>query len=493
MINNFLKDIIKYLPAQIVPPIVGIIAMPIVTHLFPAQEYGNYILVIVTVDILISSIKWLSASVIRFYPAYERDKKLEDFYATVVELAVISIGLISFVFLVVLLYCKIYISLKLYSLMQIGIILFILLAAFELLLDFLRVKRQAIWYSGFMIYKSVSVISIGVLLVICFHLGVEGLLWGFVLSLLFALPFLWKKAIGKIFLVLKKSSLYLTKGMAKYGLPLIVAICAGKILSFGDRYVLGLFRGPSEVGIYSASYVVAEMAVMLIVFLFMLASEPIALSMWEREDKNKIREFISKLARYYLILALPVLVGLISLSKPIIAFLTAPEYHLGYKVIPWVSAGVFLFGLQHIFGIVFAFYKKTYIIMFLAFASSLLNIFLNFLFVPKYGYIAAAITTFISYVFLAVTVIIISRRMFLWRFPVKSLLKISLAAAIMSIVVYHIGNNPFLPLFINLILGIFSGIAVYSGVFFILKEIQEEEIKELRSIKGMILAKLRVR
>jgi len=39
MIKEFVKDMVKYLPARIVPVIVGVLSIPIITHLLPAGDY----------------------------------------------------------------------------------------------------------------------------------------------------------------------------------------------------------------------------------------------------------------------------------------------------------------------------------------------------------------------------------------------------------------------------------------------------------------------
>ena len=107
----------------------------------------------------------------------------------------------------------------------------------------------------------------GVLLVIFFHLGVEGLLWGAVISVGFALPLLWKIVVGKLLIRDKSISLKPTIEMAKYSFPLVIGNLAAWILSLSDRYILELFRGSHEVGIYSISYSVSQYTIMILISL----------------------------------------------------------------------------------------------------------------------------------------------------------------------------------------------------------------------------------
>lgn len=210
------------------------------------------------------------------------------------------------------------------------------------------------------------------------------------------------------------------------------------------------------------------------------------MNIWEKEGKKKSQEFVSRLTRYYLIVCLPATVGLSVLAKPLIGILTSQEYYEGYRIIPLVALGAFFLGLQCSFHAGPLFYKKTYLIMFSIIASGLLNLGLNFLLIPQYGYMAAAITTFISYVFLLILMIVVSRYLFIWEFPFKSLAKVVCASTIMGTVVYPIGNSLTSLTLVNLILGICVGIVVYFPMLLLFREFKPSEIQALLDLKTQI-------
>jgi len=211
------------------------------------------------------------------------------------------------------------------------------------------------------------------------------------------LPFLWKKATESVSIRHTKIDPFLVKEMAKYSFPLVVGHLAAWILHLSDRYIIEIFQGSRVVGIYSASYNMANRSIMLIVTLVMLASRPILMHIWEKEGEARSKEFLSKVTRYYLIGCIPAVVGLSVFAKPIILLLTGQQYHEGYKVIPLVALGALFVGLQHRFQNGFLLHKKTGFITFAIATAGLINLGLNFLFVPKYGYMAAAATTLIAY------------------------------------------------------------------------------------------------
>jgi len=492
MIKKLIKDSAAYLPSMIIPAMTGIIAMPIITRLFSPGIYGNYILVITTVSLLSAfTTAWINSSAVRFYSTYETSGELKNFYGTLLKLAILSIGIVSIVFLSVLFLLKDKISSSLFFLMQIGVILFALNSFTGLPSNLLRAKRKVIQYSFFTIWTSVSGMIIGITTALLLHIGVEALILGNIASTLMIMPFLWRTSFGKIFLKYGDICSRMSWEIVKYGIPAIMINVLSWAQSLSDRYVIGLFRGSGEVGIYSPNYTIAESGIFLITSLFLLSSEPIGFDVWEKHGVGESQKFINKVTRYYLIAALPATVGLSLLAQTVTHILVAPQYYAGYVIIPLVAFGAFFVGLAHRFTTTLSYHKRTDLLMFCYLGSIILNVLLNFILIPKYGYVSAAFSTFMSYFFLLLSSIIISRRFLVWKFPFKSLAKCLLSSAIMAAGVYFLTSNLHFNNFINITLEITAGIALYSVSIFLLKEILPEEIsatkkfvKEYFSVMG---------
>jgi len=485
MTRKLFKDMGKYLPSYIVPSIVSFFSIPIITRLFSPGDYGNYVLVMATVSVLSAfTTAWIGASVIRFFPVYNKQGGLNEFYSTVIKLAFISILSVFFILTGTLVFTREYFLENLYSLLKIGGLVFFISAFFSVLLSTLSAERKITQYSFFTIWHSLLGIGLGIILVIVFHFGIVGLLWGQFLAMVIISPLLYKVAMGKLCFKYGKIRSAMTKGMIKYGFPIAVVNLATWMLSLSDRYILEFFRGSQEVGLYSASYAISEKTIFILASIFMMTEGPIAINMWENKTKEINQEFRSKITRYYLIVAFPAALGLSVLAKPAINMLTASGYHSGYIIIPWVAFGSFLVGIDHRFSYIFGFYKRTDLNMYCVLSAALLNIGLNIIFIPKYGYVAAAITTFISYVFMLVVVIFVSRRFFIWEFPFKSLGNVVYASGVMGVAVYFIGNSLTSSTLINLIVSILTGMSVYSLMLFLLREIKPSEIEALKDLKN---------
>ncbi len=178
MLRNFSKDALKYLLPLVVTAITGILIIPIVSRLFPPDEYGNYVLALATISFFSMIVGWINTSIIRFYVITKLNNKLKEFYSTVVFFLFITLIFIVFSLLIFLFTLNFHLSKQFHHFMLIGTLILILSSIFQVLQTILRAKRKAGWYSCFSVWKSVSAIGFGMTLVLLFHFGVEGLLWG---------------------------------------------------------------------------------------------------------------------------------------------------------------------------------------------------------------------------------------------------------------------------------------------------------------------------
>jgi len=479
MIRGLVGDLLKYLPAQVVPAIVGVVSIPVFTRIFSPSDYGAYSLVVATVTIMSIVANWLGMSVIRFYPVQEQKGQLEQLYSTVLLwLSITTLGLAA-IFAGGVLLARTKLENQLYNLMLAGVPLLMVTAMFTVLQQFLRARRWVGWYSAFSVWDSVARFGLGLALALGLGLGVSGLVWGAALGLLLALPFLWQFAIrGRI--RLSRASSALARTMARYSLPLVAGNLAVWVLSLSDRYLLEIFRGTQEVGIYSASYGISEKSILLLGTLFMFAAGPLSIQVWETKGEREASGFLTSVTRLYLLLGVPAVVGLAVLARPIVELLTGPEYREGYRILPFVALGVFFLGLQQRFQAGFIFRKRTQFIMTSFLGAGAVNVLLNVLFIPKYGYMAAAVTTLVSYALLLAGMVVMSRKLFVWAFPFKSLGRVVLASMIMAAIIYPLGNSLTSSPLLNLLAAVPLGALLYFSLLFLFGEIQSDERRALK-------------
>ena len=177
-----------------------------------------------------------------------------------------------------------------------------------------------------------------------------------------------------------------------YSLPIVPHGISQVILNQFDRIMIQNIIGAAQAGIYSFAYNIYS------IIQVTTASLDSAWEPWFYEKMNsKDYDIIYERSTQYIfgILLFTVLVMLA--SPELITILgSKPYWEAKYSVLPIIGAGFFSF-LYTIPSAVEYYYSKTKYIALGTSGAAILNIVLNFIFIYKYGYIAAAYTTLITY------------------------------------------------------------------------------------------------
>jgi O-antigen/teichoic acid export membrane protein len=144
---------------------------------------------------------------------------------------------------------------------------------------------------------------------------------------------------------------------------------------------------------------------------------------------------------------------------------------------PYVLFGVLLLGVEQRYQLGLLFHKKTSLITVSAIAAGLLNMVLNIVFIPRYGYVAAAVTTLVSYVSLLCLTAWFSRRVFVWEFPWRSLVHVAVASGVMAVILYIAGHAIRLGPLATLMICTSIGLGVYGLALLVLREFSPEELQ----------------
>jgi len=199
--------------------------------------------------------------------------------------------------------------------------------------------------------------------------------------------------------ILLKGKTFINKEFWKFSLkisiPLIGYQVAAQILNVSDRMMIDKMVGKSAVGIYGTLYTVSSIS--LLVWNALNASfVPYLFQNIEKRD-SKVKEISFGMLEAYAAIAV-----LLTLLAPEIVRILAPEeYYEAIYIMPPISAGVFFTSVAHMYSNILVYHKKTKYVMYGAAIAAVLNIVLNAVFIPIYGYMAAAYTTLFSYVLMA--------------------------------------------------------------------------------------------
>lgn len=178
-----------------------------------------------------------------------------------------------------------------------------------------------------------------------------------------------------------------------FNIPLIPHYLSSTVLSQADRIMINNFIGSDKAGIYSVAYS-GSMVIKIIQSSINKSFVP-----WTYKTlKDKKYDRLAEISNHILIFVGLLVLLLILFAPEAISVLAPEEYHDSVWVVPPVAASVFFMFLYTLFANVEFYFEKNKFIMIASVIAAILNIGLNYLFLPIFGYLVAGYTTLISYI-----------------------------------------------------------------------------------------------
>ena len=250
-----------------------------------------------------------------------------------------------------------------------------------------------------------SVANIGVSLVLILTLFRENRAMGriigsvvplFVISLVLLLSF-YRKARPK------PDKTYWKFGV-KYSLPIVPHGISQVLLGQCDRIMIRSLVSDAAAGIYSLAGNI-KLVLVIITDSIGTAWTTWFYSQMDKGEKSAIQKRAVQLMGLFFILT----AGVMALAPELIWILGGKEYELGKFVAVPMALDAFVLFLYNIIVPSEYYAKKTTYIMAGTMAAAVVNVVLNYVFIIRFGFIAAAYTTLVSYVFYVVLHCIISK------------------------------------------------------------------------------------
>lgn len=190
-----------------------------------------------------------------------------------------------------------------------------------------------------------------------------------------------------------------------FNLPLIPHYLSNYILNSSDRLMIASLIGDSYAALYSIAYSVASV-VTIIWFAINNSLVPYTYEKCKIKDYKSISKITNPIITIYAIACILI----IFLAPEAIIIISPKSYHDSIYAIPPIVGGVFFSSLYYIFANIVYYFKKPKYVMIASLISALLNIMLNWILIPRYGYIAAGYTTLICYIIQATIDFIVMRK-----------------------------------------------------------------------------------
>ncbi|MES2430555.1 MAG: oligosaccharide flippase family protein [Bacteroidota bacterium] len=190
----------------------------------------------------------------------------------------------------------------------------------------------------------------------------------------------------------------LWKEMMIYSLPLVLAGMGGMINETFDRLMM-VWWLPGEqivreqqVGIYNACY---KLSILITLFIqaFRMGAEPFFFKQAQGQNPQRTYARVMK----FFVLVITVMFLVVSLFMPIWKYFIGPKYWEGLAVVPILLLANMFLGIYYNLSIWYKLGHKTMAGAWITLIGAGITILINYIFIPRYSYMACAWATFFCY------------------------------------------------------------------------------------------------
>jgi len=231
----------------------------------------------------------------------------------------------------------------------------------------------------------------------------------------------------------------LLKSMLKYGVPTLPAGLATVLLSVADKPILKQLTDAETMAVYNANYKLG-IPMLLFVSAFEYAWRPFFLSHYHEENSNSM---FSRIFTYFTLIGASIFLFISFFIEYIVKIpflnngsLLPVDYRGGMEIIPIILVAYWFFGTYNNFAAAVHIVKKTKYIAFSITTGTIFYIIAMYLFIPSFGYIAAAWATLFGYAVNALLILWFARKVYQINYEWKRIFIILL----ITLFTYVLGN-----------------------------------------------------
>lgn len=177
-----------------------------------------------------------------------------------------------------------------------------------------------------------------------------------------------------------------------YNIPLIPHYLSLMVLGQADRIMIKYICGDADAGIYSLAYSISTL-MSVVIAAINSSMVPWIYGKFKTKEYNRIYQITKPL-----LIIMGIATAILTICAPeFIKIIGTTDYMASIWVIPSVSLGIFYTFCYNLYCNVEFYYSKTKYVMLASSIGAILNIILNYIFIPAFGFVAAGYTTMICY------------------------------------------------------------------------------------------------
>ena len=346
-------------------------------------------------------------------------------------------------------------------------------------------------FHGVQNFKITSMVGTGInfsqliLVIVCivFDLGLKGLLAVPIISSGIHTLLLWKYttfSISSRFTMPKAQSEKIIKyALSIYWIILLSVIVWQKL----EIFFLKLYATSEEIAFYS---IALNITMFMIGFtgLFSAVIFPVFSNYWGSGDREGIQKIYNKAIKAIVIFYLPICIIVIAIAKPIIAVMYSSEYRAVSFLLIILTASSLFFALGILLTSLIQALNKPEIQAKYVTALALINVLFDFILIPTYGAVGAAIANSSVKIIVFPLWIWVVKKQLGFSFPAREMFMCIVPNIPLAIILFLIGSYfPHLP---GIVLVIFVAVVMYPLFLFFFRTITADDIRAVQEISTIL-------
>lgn len=367
--------------------LINFFMVPLYTYVLSTQEYGMIDL-ISTIGMVAAPILMMNINdgVMRFSMDKNADYN-----------KIMSTGLCAFLFAILSGGIIFPLSKNFSELEDYGIYIYMYMIAYAanlLFLGYLRGKEKLLHFSVGNILNTFLIAILNIIFLVGFQWGIHGYFLAYTVANLATCVYAF--VVGNVVAVIRGFNIdwKITKSITKYSVVLIPNSFMWWIINSSDRIMVSSMLGSAANGIYAVAYKIPSL-LSTILSIFNTAWSYSAIKENESEDRDKYNNSI-----YDGLVMLTVIVGsgMMLVMKPFLKIYVEPSYFEAWKYTPFLVIGFVFLAISTFLGTYYTVYKDSKGFLYSSTFAAVINLILNFIFIPQLGVYGAALATCISYI-----------------------------------------------------------------------------------------------
>lgn len=327
----------SYSSARIVSALVGVLAVPVYTHLLTLEAYGIYAIAFSTVSVLNALLfHWITAATARIYPSHLGN--IPRFTGLVLGFWVRSMGVLFILSTIAWLVAPS----RFTGIVLASSALLVTTSIYEFALELSRSALRPGAYAVAVVIYALIGLAVGSALAYTDH-GAVSPLWGLAAGQAAAVIAL--RRIGIVRLSWDADAAErrsVIRHMVMYGVPLSAALVLSMLLASVDRYLIEHFLGLAAVAVFAASYALIFPGIVLVASVINLTGYPRIMRAYEAGDEGGLKTLLREQVTALLLVLLPLLLGAILLTQQITSALPSGRYTAGVQLLPYIALAAIL-------------------------------------------------------------------------------------------------------------------------------------------------------